>query len=67
MIRNLYDAVYNNLIGGGAYLRIIKGCIFTVLVFVLAVAVACLFAAGLTFCGRRRICWCSGSGWRLRF
>ena len=49
MIRNLYDAVYNNLIGGGAYLRIIKGCIFTVLVFVLAVAVACLFAAGLTF------------------
>lgn len=49
MIRNLYDAVYNNLIGGGAYIRIIKGCIFTVLVFLLAAAVSFLLAAGLTF------------------
>lgn len=49
MIRNIYDAVYNNLIGGGAYLRIIKGCIFTLLIFVLAMCVACLFAAGLSF------------------
>ena len=49
IIRNLYDAVYNNLIGGGAYLRIIKGCIFTVLIFVLALCIALLFAAGLSF------------------
>lgn len=49
MIRNIYDAVYNNLIGGGAYLRIIKGCIFTVLIFVLALCLAGLFAAGLSF------------------
>ena len=49
MIRNIYDAVYNNLIGGGAYLRIIKGCVFTLLVFVLALAVGCVFAAVLSF------------------
>lgn len=49
IIRNLYDAVYNNLIGGGAYVRIIKGCIFTVLIFVLALCIALLFAAGLSF------------------
>lgn len=49
MIRNVYDAVYNNLIGGGAYLRIIKGCVFTILVFVLALCVAALLAAGLSF------------------
>ena len=49
MIRNIYDAIYNNLIGGGAYLRIIKGCVFTVLIFVLAMCVACLLAAGLSF------------------
>lgn len=49
MIRNLYDAVYNNLIGGGAYLRIIKGCVFTLLIFVLALCVAALFAAGVSF------------------
>lgn len=49
MIRNIYDAVYNNLIGGGAYLRIIKGCVFTVLIFVLALCVASLLAAGLSF------------------
>lgn len=49
ILRNLYDAVYNNLIGGGAYLRIIKGCIFTVLIFVLALCVAFVFAAVLSF------------------
>lgn len=49
MIRNIYNAVYNNLIGGGAYIRIIKGCVFTLLVFVLALAVASLLAAGLSF------------------
>lgn len=49
MIRNIYDAVYNNLIGGGAYLRIIKGCVFTVLIFVLALCVAAVLAAGLSF------------------
>jgi len=49
MLRNIYDAVYNNLIGDGAYLRIIKGCVVTILVFVLAMAVACVFAAGLSF------------------
>lgn len=49
IIRNLYDAVYHNFIGGGAYLRIMKGCIFTVLIFVLALCIAFLFAAGLSF------------------
>ncbi len=49
MIRNIYDAVYNNLIGGGAYLRIIKGCVFTLLVFVLALAVGAVVAAVLSF------------------
>jgi len=49
MIRNIYDAVYNNLIGGGAYVRIIKGCMITLLVFVLALCIACLFAAVLSF------------------
>lgn len=49
MIRNIYDAIYNNLIGGGAYLRIIKGCVFTVLILVLALCVAGVFAAGLSF------------------
>ena len=48
IIRNIYDAVYNNLIGGGAYLDIIKGCIYTVLLFVAALVVACLFAAVLS-------------------
>ena len=49
IIRNLYDAVYNNLIGGGAYLRIIKGCIFTVLIFALALCVGFALAAVLSF------------------
>lgn len=49
IIRNIYDAVNNNLIGDGAYLKIIKGCIFTLLVFVLALLVAALLAAGLSF------------------
>lgn len=49
MLRNMYDAVYNNLIGGGAYLRIIKGCVITVLILVLALVVACVLAAGLCF------------------
>lgn len=49
IVRRLYDAVYNNLIGGGAYLRIIRGCIFTVLIFVLALCVAFAFAAVLSF------------------
>ena len=49
MIRNIYDAVYNNLIGGGAYLRIMKGHVFTILVFLLALAAGCVFAAGLSF------------------
>lgn len=49
MLRNIYDAVYNNLIGDGAYLRIIKGCVVTMLIFVLAMLVACVFAAGLCF------------------
>lgn len=49
IIRNIYDAVYNNLIGGGAYLDIIKGCIYTVLLFVLALVIATLFAAALSF------------------
>jgi len=49
MIRNIYDAVYNNLIGGGAYVRILKGCMITVLLFVLALFVGGLFAAGLSF------------------
>ena len=49
MIRNIYDAIYNNLIGGGAYLRIMKGCVFTLLVFLLALAVGGVFAAGLSF------------------
>lgn len=49
MLRNIYDAVYNNLIGGGAYVRIIKGCLVTILVFFLALAVGCVFAAVLSF------------------
>lgn len=49
IIRNIYDAVNNNLIRDGAYLKIIKGCIFTLLVFVLALLVAALLAAGLSF------------------
>ncbi len=49
IIRNVYDAVYNNLIGGGAYLRIIKGCILTLFLFVLALCVGVLLAAGLSF------------------
>lgn len=49
MIRNLYNAVYDNLIGGGAYLRILKGCIFTVLIFALALCLAFVFAAVLSF------------------
>ncbi len=49
MIRTIYDAIYNNLIGGGAYLRIIKGCVFTLLVFFAALVVGCLFAAVLSF------------------
>lgn len=48
-IRNLYDALYQNLIGGGAYLRIIKGCVITVLLFVLAVILSVALAAVLTF------------------
>ena len=49
MIRRIYDAVYQNLIGGGAYLRIIKGCVFTLLICVLALCVAGVLAAGLSF------------------
>ena len=49
MIRNIYDAVYNNLIGGGAYLRIIKGCVYTLLIFAAALAVGGAFAAVLSF------------------
>lgn len=49
MIRNIYDAVYNNLIGGGAYVRIIKGCVVTVLLFVLALCAGFLVAAVLSF------------------
>lgn len=48
-LRNLYQAVYGNLIGDGAYLRIIRGCIYTVLVFVPALAAGLLVAAVLTF------------------
>lgn len=48
-IRNIYDAVYENLIGGGAYLRIIKGCIATVAVFVLSLCLAAAIAAVLSF------------------
>ncbi len=49
MIRNIYDAVYSNLIGGGAYLRIIKGCIYTLLIFAAALAVGAVVAALLSF------------------
>lgn len=49
MIRNVYDAIYNNLIGGGAYLRIIKGCVVTLLIFVLALCLAACLAAGLCY------------------
>lgn len=46
-IRNLYDAVYNNLIAGGAYTAIIKGAVITLLLFFLAVLFG--FAAGSLF------------------
>jgi len=49
IVRNVYDAVYHNLISGGAYLRIIKGCIYTVLLFVLALCVSFVFAAVLSY------------------
>lgn len=53
IIRNLYDAVYHNFIGGGAYLRIMKGCIFTVLIFVLALCIAFYLQQDCPFCGRQ--------------
>ena len=60
MIRNIYDAIYNNLIGGGAYLRIIKGCVVTLLVFVSALVLGCVFASVLSFLRT------SGSKWLRR-
>ena len=67
MMRNVYDAVYNNLIGGGAYLRIMKGCAFTVLVFVLGLCVACLFAAVLSFFRTSGKKWLRGIGTAVTF
>ena len=67
MIRNIYDAVYNNLIGGGAYVRIIKGCIITVLIFVLALLVGSLFAAGLSFLRTSENCWFRRLGTAVAF
>lgn len=67
MIRNIYDAIYNNLIGGGAYLRIIKGCAVTVLVFVLGLCVACLFAAVLSFFRTSGKKWLRGIGTAVTF
>lgn len=67
MLRNIYDAVYHNLIGGGAYLRIIKGCIFTVLILVLALCVAALLAAGLSFLRTSGQKWLRGIGAAVAF
>lgn len=67
MIRNIYDAVYNNLIGGGAYLRIMKGCVFTLLVFLLALAVGCVLAAGLSFLRTSGKKWLRGIGMGAAF
>lgn len=49
ILRNIYNAFYNNLIGDGAYVRIIKGCIYTILIFAVALALGLLLSAGLTF------------------
>lgn len=49
-IRNILSVINENLIADGAYLRIIKGCIFTVLIFVCALLLGLAFAAVLTYC-----------------
>lgn len=49
ILRNLYQALYSNLIADGAYMRIIKGCIYTVLIFAVALLVGLVLAALFTF------------------
>ena len=48
-IRNIYEAIYNNLIAGGAYLSIIKGAITTLVLFFAAIAIGFVLGSLLTF------------------
>ena len=48
-IRNIYEAVYNNLIAGGAYVSIIKGAITTLVLFFAAIAIGFILGSLLTF------------------
>lgn len=48
-IKNIYDAIYNNLIAGGAYLSIIKGLIMTFVVFGCALLIGFIIGSILTF------------------
>ena len=48
-IRNIYEAVYNNLIAGGAYLSIIKGVITTMVLFFAALVIGFVLGSLLTF------------------
>ena len=48
-IRNIYEAVYNNLIAGGAYVSIIKGAITTMVLFFAALFIGFVLGSLLTF------------------
>lgn len=48
-IRTIYQAMYSNLIADGAYVRLIKGCVYTVLIFALALIIGFALAAVLSF------------------
>ena len=48
-IRNIYEAVYNNLIAGGAYVSIIKGAVVTVGLFGMALVLGFMLGSLLTF------------------
>ena len=49
ILRTLYQTIYSNLIGDGAYLCIIKGCIYTLLIFLCALLAGFALAALFTF------------------
>lgn len=48
-IRNIYEAVYNNLIAGGAYVSIIKGAVVTVGLFCMALVFGFVLGSLLTY------------------
>ena len=49
VIRNMYEAIYNNLIAGGAYVSIIKGAITTLVLFFAALLIGFVLGSLLTF------------------